>query len=479
MTDTVLGKKSVVQIIWNSHVFKEWFQNNCKHVETYDGQGNQVKNLKASKHRFESFQKPLGRLLLWLPAVIWTMHLIATEREGTTEATTMLQWVKHLSAEKLLMLAMMADASDEGLCLIRQVDDESTDIATLQSLVVCFLERTEMLFEQGGCLQVMGYTRHIVSILEGDCGLHAVVGERVLALKAPSQVVISRCLERMRCWRKLACAVIQAEFPDCYLLSSFAVFDVNRCDGNGNLSTTTETQIQRLAKAFKVDLHHLRAQVEQLRPVVASIARQLGCSNNVAWKQALDKTQRTTSSRNNYPVDSLLPVLQRYMAWTSSSSGVEQNFSKAERARIDRTPASETTEAINLTPILNSRPEERTQVCARAQEMLQRLAAHALNGTPFAWTKASNEKGGACMAVKRTGFGAEDLQSKTRPKTARVCLMEPCACREPSSPTTTTNVLRNGVNNTKRNFNTNCVRKCLGKWKLSGMVFCCSTKKER
>jgi hypothetical protein len=92
MTDTVLGKKSVVQIIWDSHVFKEWFQNNCKHVETYDGQGNRVKNLKASKHRFESFQKPLGRLLLWLPAVIWTMHQIATEREGTTEATTMLQW---------------------------------------------------------------------------------------------------------------------------------------------------------------------------------------------------------------------------------------------------------------------------------------------------------------------------------------------------------------------------------------------------
>ena len=420
MTDTVLGKKSVVQIIWNSHVFKEWFQNNCKHVETYDGQGNQVKNLKASKHRFESFQKPLGRLLLWLPAVIWTMHQITTEREGTTEATTMLQWVKHLSAEKLLMLAMMADASDEGLCLIRQVDDESTDIASLQSLVVCFLERTEMLFEQGGCLQVMGYTRHIVSILEGDCGLHALVGEHVLALKAPSQVVISRCLERMRCWRKLACAVIQAEFPDCYLLSSFAVFDVNNCDGNRNLSTTTETQIQRLAKAFKVDLHHLRAQVEQLRPVVASIARQLGCGNNVAWKQALDKTQRTTSSRNNYPMDSLLPVLQRYMAWTSSSSGVEQNFSKAERARIDRTPASETAKAINLTPILNSRPEERTQVCARAQEIYAatfgsvRLQRHSVRVDKGIKRKRRSVHGSEADWLRRRRLAVKDA-TKDRP----------------------------------------------------------------
>jgi len=119
----------------------------------------------------------------------------------------MLQWVEHLDAEKLLMLAMMADASDEGLCLIRQVDDESTDVASLQSLVVSFLERTDMLFGQGGCLRVMGYTKHILSMLECDCGLHALVGDHVLALKAPSQTAITKCLDRMCCCRKLACAV--------------------------------------------------------------------------------------------------------------------------------------------------------------------------------------------------------------------------------------------------------------------------------
>ena len=154
------------------------------------------------------------------------MHHIATQREGSSDAKIMLRWAKHLNAEKLIMLAMMADASDEGLCLIRQVDDESTDIASLQSLVVSFLERTDMLFEQGGCLRVMGYTKHIISLLESDCGLHALVGDHVLALKAPTQTVITTCLGRMRCWRKLACSVIQAEFPDCYLLASFAVFDV-------------------------------------------------------------------------------------------------------------------------------------------------------------------------------------------------------------------------------------------------------------
>jgi len=127
--------------------------------------------------------------------------------------------------------------------------------------------------------------------------------------------------------------------------------------------------IQSLANAFKVDLHHLQGQVEHLRPVASSITQQHGCGNVFAWRHALEKTQRTTSSRNNYPVDCVLPVLQRYMAWIASSSGVEQNFSKAERARVDRTPASETTEALNLTPLLNCWPEERTRVCARAQEI--------------------------------------------------------------------------------------------------------------
>ena len=58
MTDTVLGKKSVAQTIWNSHVFIEWFQINCKDVKATHGQGNRVKNLKASRRRFESYQKP-------------------------------------------------------------------------------------------------------------------------------------------------------------------------------------------------------------------------------------------------------------------------------------------------------------------------------------------------------------------------------------------------------------------------------------
>ena len=393
MTDTILGKESVTQIMWNSHVFKGWFQQHCEQTESSDGQGNQVKNLKASKHRFESFQKPLGRMMLWLPAYLSTVQQIIAEREGSQVARTLKHWVRHLTAEKLLMLAMMSDASDEGLCLIRHVDDESTDIASLQGLVVQFLERVQVLFGNGACLELPGYTNHIMKVLEK--GVHIMAGDRLTSLVVPGHTSIQRCLQKMQCWMKLARAVLQAEFPDCYLLAAFAVFDVqsHELPSSGNLShernplcTTSplcrgslsaqdvwEPQIKRLAQAFKVNEHHLLAQVAQFRPVAATIAQQRGCGNRAAWQQAIEQTQKSVSSRKNYPVDSVLPVLQRFMAWTSSSSGVEQSFSRAERSMVDRTPASETTEAANLKPIMDKRPEERDDVCGRAQEIYASL----------------------------------------------------------------------------------------------------------
>ena len=86
----------------------------------------------------------MGSLLSGLLTVLGTKHQIATERAGSTEATTMLQRAKNVNAEQLIILKMMVDASGEGLCLVRSEDDACTDVASLRYLVVGFLERTEM-----------------------------------------------------------------------------------------------------------------------------------------------------------------------------------------------------------------------------------------------------------------------------------------------------------------------------------------------
>ena len=180
--------------------------------------------------------------------------------------------------------------------MIRQVDDEGTDIASLQRLVVQFLERAHLLFGQGACLQLPENTSRSMTVLAK--GVHTIAGDQLTSLNTPWQ-----------CWLKLARAVLQAEFPDCYLLAAFAVFDVqsHEVHGSGNLSnernplcTTSpvcngslsgrdvwEPQVKRLAHTFKVDHHHLLAQVGHFRPVAAAIAQQRGCGNRAAWQQAI------------------------------------------------------------------------------------------------------------------------------------------------------------------------------------------------
>jgi len=56
MKTTILNPDSIVQKIWNSHIFTARFERHCNEME---GHGK-VKNLRAAKHRFESFSKPLA-----------------------------------------------------------------------------------------------------------------------------------------------------------------------------------------------------------------------------------------------------------------------------------------------------------------------------------------------------------------------------------------------------------------------------------
>ena len=86
------------------------------------------------------------------------------------------------------------------------------------------------------------------------------------------------------------------------------------------------------------------------------LPRRLGCDNRRAWQKAVERTQATTASREVHPASALVWVLQRYLAWTCSSSGVEQSVSVAERLRFGRGPASEATEALHLRAVLDKVP---------------------------------------------------------------------------------------------------------------------------
>ena len=159
MENHILSSDSMVQKISASWDFREWLESEIQQGETKEW-GKKVSNLKAAKHRFESHSTPLGRLLLYLPAFVATTTRIAETREDKVA----IAYLEGLSAEEILQLAMVADAADEALVLIRSVDQEDVDLSMVSTFVHSFMVRIATLFMEEKVMQV-GYTMHVMDLM--------------------------------------------------------------------------------------------------------------------------------------------------------------------------------------------------------------------------------------------------------------------------------------------------------------------------
>ena len=212
------GKHSICQKVEHSSLLRAWFRDFQSVLST----GPKCSNIRAAKHRFETFSKPTGRMVIHLKAIFATAFKLVSARPDETYVK---QWLSSVTAEDLLQLAMCADAADEAMLLVRAFDSESMDIAETLARTRDFMDRVEGLFDHGHCLTTPGYTQHCRDILEsGELLAFSSEGPRNVGLDLTSTAV-SRCLNRMRCWVVLARSVIRSEFPDFEILNSFAIFD--------------------------------------------------------------------------------------------------------------------------------------------------------------------------------------------------------------------------------------------------------------
>ena len=118
------------------------------------------------------------------------------------------------------MLAMMADASDQGMALTRLLDDEGIDVAILNREVRAFNMAITALFgDQRQRLQIFGYTSVMLRILKEQIAWQ--VGAETCSVGDAGgvpQAIIDRCLDRMKSFVVLARAALAAEFP-CWEIS--------------------------------------------------------------------------------------------------------------------------------------------------------------------------------------------------------------------------------------------------------------------
>jgi hypothetical protein len=160
----VMEKSSIVRTIDFSANISDQF---AKFVERdEDSIGAKVKNLGFAKHRFCSISKPLGRFVMQIGAMIATADWLMSAREGKKEAKVAKDFLANFTEEDYLQMALMADASDEAICLTRFHDQEDFDLAEMPTEVATFKEHCHFLFVQEGARNVDGYTRFALEQLQ-------------------------------------------------------------------------------------------------------------------------------------------------------------------------------------------------------------------------------------------------------------------------------------------------------------------------
>ena len=306
MENHCLGKDSMVQVISNSADFRCWFEHCVKAQSASkgtEGFGDRVRNLKAAKHRFESVSTPLGRMLLYLPAFLMTCQKRKKDKAGQLAR----QYLEDLTQEQLVQLALLADAGDEGLLLVRAMDHETLDAAEISTQVTAFIDRITVLFQHRAALQ-SGYTQHILSLIE----------QKPVCIFLPNAVrkfgevdddVLNRCLERMRSWSRLAIEVLRTEFPSHSLFNSMQIFSL-KAERQFRDSDCADDHFLRLAQVFGVNAGALRDQLLRHISVAEQVMREGGLKSRDAWERTMQRLGKT-----GLPSDHLGPVICRYIAW--------------------------------------------------------------------------------------------------------------------------------------------------------------------
>ena len=208
------GRSSVAKLVQNSTETSRVFAGYVKSSESSVVK-SAIKNMRAASHRFESWQKPIGRTALFLHASIRTAVYVSrrpAKDENTDHAKAWLEWV---DSERCLTLAMMADVADEGMCLTRLLDQEDVDTASLNSEVLLFIRKIDALFgERKRCLNIFGYTSVMMDLLKEYVVWHVNDNSRSIGFEhGVPRDMVDRCIERMRSYAVLARAALAAEFP--------------------------------------------------------------------------------------------------------------------------------------------------------------------------------------------------------------------------------------------------------------------------
>ena len=147
-------------VLWNYNSIASLLQHMpvCSNVFQAGSRENEdaaaIRHLRFRRHRFDSQAEPLARIVLAFDAVLKAASVISHARKQDDAGKSAALFLEWLDDEKALQLAMLADASDQILTLVRKVDVDSPDPSEHANFIAAFLLEGTRMWLEDKCLPI-------------------------------------------------------------------------------------------------------------------------------------------------------------------------------------------------------------------------------------------------------------------------------------------------------------------------------------
>ena len=143
-----IGSESIAHKVQYSPHISQVFQTFCKQSSASPVQASNIRNLGFAKHRFASLSKPLGRAVLHIDSLLKTAIWLTVNRSQKAEGQQAADFLRSMSEREYLLAALLADASDESVRLLRVFDTECYDLAEVATEIQVYMSRLHFLFNE-------------------------------------------------------------------------------------------------------------------------------------------------------------------------------------------------------------------------------------------------------------------------------------------------------------------------------------------
>lgn len=380
----VTKKNSITKMIQYSEVFKAWFvefqtQDEAKITPV-------VRDMGFAGHRMDSAQKPLGRSVLNIKALIsFAVKVMTVRPNGNVEVIAVKVWLLSVSdddGERLTSAAALADIGDESIRFLRYCDNENMETERIDEECTAYLTKLKVLFIDGKAI-LHGYTGFMMKMLEKPFFYHA--DGRMHKIGCENGVptrVLERLFQRSACVVRLITLGIQTEFPDFEILRAFSIFNLSQMSHDLVCYTSEQNEwFARLSQTFNWDVDDLKLQHKDHLPIAHHVYK-AGCSNVEAWDKAIRDTSQRKSVADRHPSSTLKECVIKWKTLKSVTTGVEHSFARSTWADGKSRNLSCGAQMDTLTLVCDSDPAEDPIIIEGAQQLWMDYYGRVRTGKP-------------------------------------------------------------------------------------------------